>query len=41
MWLIDFRIGQRNESNHYLAGTAPFQLADYQRWYKKLNISRD
>ena len=41
MWLIDYSIGQDKYTNHYLSGIAPFKLADYQRWYKKLNIKRD
>jgi beta-mannosidase len=41
MWLIDFRIGEESYANHYLAGQAPFKLDDYERWYKKLGISRD
>lgn len=41
MWLIDYTIGENKYTNHYLAGKAPFRLADYQRWYNKLNIKRD
>ena len=41
MWLIDYKIGKENYFNHYLAVTAPFNLNDYQRWFKKLNIVRD
>lgn len=41
MWLIDYTIGNEKYTNHYLAGTAPFKLEDYQRWYKKMNIKRD
>jgi beta-mannosidase len=41
MWLIDYKIGEENYSNHYLAGTAPFNLNDYQRWFEKLNIKRN
>jgi beta-mannosidase len=41
MWLVDYAIGKEKFSNHYLAGAAPFQLDDYQRWYKKLNILRN
>ena len=40
MWLIDYTVGDKKYSNHYLAGKAPFRLKDYQRWYKKLNIVR-
>ncbi len=40
MWLIDYTIGDKKYTNHYLAGKAPFKLSDYQRWYKKLNINR-
>lgn len=40
MWLIDYTIGDKKYTNHYLAGKAPFKLSDYQRWYKKLNIKR-
>ena len=38
MWLIDYTIGKKRFSNHYLEGKAPFSLKDYQRWYKKLGI---
>jgi len=41
MWLIDTTIGDAKLTNHYLAGKAPFKLADYKRWYGKLNIKRD
>ena len=41
MWLIDYSIGKEKYSNHYLNGDPPFKLADYQRWYKKINIIRD
>jgi len=41
MWLVDYTIGKEKYKNHYLAGTAPFKLDDYKRWYKKLNIIRD
>jgi beta-mannosidase len=41
MWLIEYSIGENKYTNHYLAGKAPFQLDDYQRWFKKLNIKRD
>ena len=41
MWLIDYSIGPDKYTNHYLAGIAPFKFADYQRWYKTLNIKRD
>lgn len=35
------RVGGRTNMNHYLAGKVPFKLADYKRWYQKLNIKRD
>ena len=41
MWLVDYSIGKEKYANHYLAGEAPFNLDDYQRWYKKLDIIRD
>ncbi|OGD22008.1 MAG: glycoside hydrolase family 2 [Candidatus Aminicenantes bacterium RBG_16_63_16] len=41
MWLIEYAIGAAKYTNHYLAGKAPFKLADYQRWYQKLKIKRD
>jgi len=41
MWLIDYSVGNEKYTNHYLLGTAPFKLTDYQRWYKSLNIKRD
>lgn len=39
MWLIDYSIGNEKFNNHYLAGKAPFNLMDYQRWFQKLNVS--
>jgi len=39
MWLIDYAIGRDKSANHYLAGRAPFKLADYERWFKRLNIN--
>jgi beta-mannosidase len=41
MWLIDYSIGKEKFTNHYLKGKAPFNMEDYQRWYKKLNIIRE
>ena len=41
MWLIEYTVGDEKFTNHYLAGKAPFKLTHYQRWYKKLNISRE
>ncbi len=41
MWLVDTTIGETRLHNHYLAGRPPFQLDDYERWYKKLDIKRD
>ena len=41
MWLIDYTIGEAKYTNHYLAGRAPFKLADYKRWYAKLGIQPD
>jgi beta-mannosidase len=41
MWLVDYTVGGAHYTNHYLAGKAPFKLADYKRWYQKLNIKRD
>jgi beta-mannosidase len=41
MWLIEYTIGDKKYTNHYLAGKAPFKLADYNRWYSKLNITRE
>lgn len=41
MWLIEYTIGNESYTNHYLAGKAPFNLKDYQRWYKKLNIKNE
>jgi beta-mannosidase len=41
MWLIEYAVGDAKYTNHYLAGKAPFKLADYNRWYQKLNIKRD
>jgi beta-mannosidase len=38
MWLIEYTIGEETYTNHYLAGTVPFKLDDYQRWYKQLKI---
>ena len=36
MWLIEYTIDGAPGANHYLAGLAPFKLADYHRWFKKL-----
>lgn len=36
MWLIEYTIDNEQFDNHYLAGEAPFKLADYERWHKKL-----
>ena len=41
MWLIEYTIGDKKYTNHYLAGKAPFKLDDYSRWYSKLNIIRE
>jgi len=41
MWLIEYTIDNERYTNHYLAGTPPFRLADYQRWFKKLGIVRN
>lgn len=41
MWLIEYTIGKEKFYNHYLEGTPPFKLVDYQKWYKQLNIKRD
>lgn len=41
MWLIEYTIENEKFTNHYLAGRAPFKLADYQKWYKTLNVKRD
>ena len=41
MFLIEYSIDKDKYTNHYLAGKAPFNLNDYQRWYQKLNIKRD
>jgi beta-mannosidase len=41
MWLIEYTIGDKKYTNHYLAGKAPFKLEDYNRWYRKLNITRE
>ena len=39
MWLIEYEVdGGPKRLNHYLAGKAPFRLADYQRWFQKLRI---
>lgn len=39
MWLIEYELeGGAKRLNHYLAGRAPFRLADYQRWFRKLGI---
>jgi beta-mannosidase len=40
MWLIDYTIGEGTYKNHYLAGEVPFNLDDYERWYRKLGIDR-
>jgi beta-mannosidase len=41
MWLIEYSFGDDKNTNHYLAGKAPFKLQDYQRWFSKMNIKRD
>jgi len=41
MWLIEYTIGNAKFTNHYLAGTPPFKLADYEEWYRQLGIKRD
>jgi hypothetical protein len=41
MWLIDYSINNEKYANHYLAGEPPFKLTDYERWYKKLKITKD
>ncbi len=39
MWLIEYEVeGGPKRLNHYLAGKAPFRLADYRRWFRKLGI---
>jgi beta-mannosidase len=35
-WQIEYAIANEKHINHYLAGKAPFKLADYERWYKKM-----
>jgi beta-mannosidase len=41
MWLIDYSINNEKYANNYLAGEPPFKLTDYERWYKKLKITKD
>ena len=41
MWLIDYTIGYEKFTNHYLAGKAPFNLKEYEVWYRNLGIKRD
>lgn len=36
MWLIEYTIDGKKFVNHYLVGKAPFKLADYEKWRKKL-----
>ncbi|GHT22019.1 beta-mannosidase [Bacteroidia bacterium] len=36
MWVIEYTLGNEKFTNHYLNGTPPFKLADYERWYKKI-----
>ena len=38
MWLIEYTIGNEKFTNHYLSGTAPFKLKDYEEWYKGLGV---
>jgi len=38
MWLVEYTIGNEKFTNHYLAGTAPFKLKDYEEWHKSLGI---
>ena len=41
MWLIEYTIGTKKHTNHYLSGTPPFKLADYEKWHAQLGITRD
>jgi len=41
MWLIEYTIGTEKFTNHYLAGTPPFKLKDYEKWYPQLGIDRN
>ena len=41
MLLVEYTIGNEKYTNHYLAGKVPFNLEDYQRWYKLLKVIRD
>ncbi|GHV49212.1 beta-mannosidase [Bacteroidia bacterium] len=36
MWVIEYTVGNEKFTNHYLNGTSPFKLADYERWHKNL-----
>jgi beta-mannosidase len=36
MWVIEYTMGNEKFTNHYLNGTPPFKLTDYERWYRKL-----
>ena len=36
MWFIEYTIGNKKYTNHYLVGKAPFKMDDYQRWSKNL-----
>ncbi|MDR1336072.1 MAG: glycoside hydrolase family 2, partial [Tannerella sp.] len=40
MWLIEYTIDGEKQTNHYLAGKAPFRLADYEKWYRQLAVSK-
>lgn len=39
--IVDYyTIGKESFKNRYLAGEVNFEVEDYQRWFKKLNITR-
>ncbi|MDR2765067.1 MAG: glycoside hydrolase family 2 [Tannerella sp.] len=40
MWLIEYTIDNQKQTNHYLAGKAPFRLSDYEKWYRQLPVSK-
>lgn len=38
IWLIRYKVGNQEFSNHYLYGKAPFKLAEYKRLLQKTNL---
>jgi beta-mannosidase len=41
MWLIEYTVGDKKYTNHYLYGKAPFKLEEYKAWFSKLELEKD